>query len=101
MDEVFGTLDEVTRINMNLMLRNLHTHTMHSTILFVTHSIDEAVLLGDRVLVFGNVRDDQLPQTILYDLPIDLPDRTKETRHSEIFDGYKRKIEDVFDRGLQ
>jgi len=52
MDEPFGALDSLTRSRMHEFLLELWgTHRM--TIIFVTHDIDEAVLLGDRVCVMG------------------------------------------------
>ncbi|MGO3326911.1 ABC transporter ATP-binding protein [Gordonia sp. (in: high G+C Gram-positive bacteria)] len=52
MDEPFGALDAQTRSSMQqLLIRTLHAHP--ATVLFVTHDIDEAVLLGDRVVVLG------------------------------------------------
>ncbi|MFT3899096.1 MAG: ABC transporter ATP-binding protein [Gordonia sp. (in: high G+C Gram-positive bacteria)] len=52
MDEPFGALDAQTRASMQeLLLRTLAAHP--ATVVFVTHDIDEAVLLGDRVVVLG------------------------------------------------
>ncbi|MDA8211358.1 MAG: ABC transporter ATP-binding protein [Clostridia bacterium] len=52
MDEPFGALDEQTRILMHAELQEIWLKTK-KTILFVTHSIREAVLLADRILVMG------------------------------------------------
>ena len=52
MDEPFGALDAMTREGLNLALQNIQ-QDQGKTIVFVTHDIDEAVLLSDRVLVFS------------------------------------------------
>ncbi len=52
MDEPFGALDDATRTELQGMLSAL-LEDSGMTVLFVTHSIDEALLLGDRVLVMG------------------------------------------------
>ena len=52
MDEPFGALDALTREQMRLDLEALWLAT-HKTVMFITHSIDEAVLLADRVVVMS------------------------------------------------
>src|SRR3990167_2022070 len=50
MDEPFGSLDSQTRINLQEQLLKIW-HRHKKTIIFVTHDVDEAILLGDRILV--------------------------------------------------
>jgi NitT/TauT family transport system ATP-binding protein len=52
MDEPFSALDEITRGDMRYLLLDLWSRT-DTTVLFVTHSIPEAVILADRVIVMG------------------------------------------------
>lgn len=67
MDEPFAALDEITRAEMReLLARLLHRHP--ATVVFVTHSISEAVYLSDRVLVCS-----PRPATIVADLEVSLP----------------------------
>ena len=67
MDEPFGALDDSTRRELQQMLTELWQEN-RTTILFVTHNIDEAVLLGDKVLVFS-----ERPGRIIRKFDVDLP----------------------------
>jgi NitT/TauT family transport system ATP-binding protein len=67
MDEPFGALDAQTRNQLEDMLLGIWSSTA-LTVLFVTHDIDEAIYLSDRVLVLGS-----RPGRIIADIPIDLP----------------------------
>src|SRR5580693_8539762 len=64
MDEPFGALDAQTRSEMQQLLLRVWDETA-STILFVTHDVDEAIYLADRILVFS-----PRPGTIVEDLPV-------------------------------
>jgi len=66
MDEPFGDLDEITRDRMNFELLRVW-HETGVTIVMVTHSIPEAVLLADRVVVLS-----ELPGTVKEEMPIPL-----------------------------
>jgi len=67
MDEPFGALDAMTKSSMQDELQRLRDAT-DATVVFVTHDIEEAVYLSDRVLVINGS-----PATITHDIRIDLP----------------------------
>ncbi len=67
MDEPFGALDELTRDRMNIELMNIWSQT-NTTIVFVTHSIAEAVFLSTRVVVM-TPRPGKIEKIIEIDLP--------------------------------
>ncbi|MCK1797306.1 ABC transporter ATP-binding protein [Streptomyces sp. XM4193] len=88
MDEPFGALDAMTRDSMNFEIQRIWQNTGCS-VLFVTHSIPEAVWLGDRVVVVGD-----RPGRIVADITIDIPrPRGKEHRFSPAFSDYTTQIE--------
>jgi NitT/TauT family transport system ATP-binding protein len=81
MDEPFGALDEITRDRMNEELLRLREE-QNWTVLFVTHSVAEAVFLSSRILILA-----PNPGRIAHEITIDLPFlRTAATRESETFD---------------
>jgi len=87
MDEPFGALDEMTRERLNLELLTLWSET-GTTIIFVTHSIPEAVFLSDRIAVMT-----PRPGKIERIIPVDLPrPRASETREDERFFGLVREV---------
>jgi NitT/TauT family transport system ATP-binding protein len=92
MDEPFGALDALTREQMNIDLQRLWI-SLKNTVVFITHSIDEAVFLSDRVLVMT-----PRPGRIQLDLRIDLPrPRTASVRASQGFVGYVDQIRRFFE----
>ncbi|KOT88932.1 ABC transporter ATP-binding protein [Streptomyces sp. NRRL F-5755] len=66
MDEPFGAVDPVVREHLQTEFLRLQS-TLHKTVLFVTHDIEEAVRLGDRIAVYGAGRVEQFdtPATVL------------------------------------
>ena len=80
MDEPFGALDELTRMEMHDLLLNIRAVTK-ATVMFVTHSISEAIYLSDQVLVFT-----KRPARIADHIRVDLAyPRTAELRYSDAF----------------
>jgi NitT/TauT family transport system ATP-binding protein len=86
MDEPFGALDELTRMEMNDLLLDIRARTK-ATVVFVTHSIAEAVYLSDQVLVFSK-RPARIAERI--DVDIAYP-RSAATRFSPRFVDLERR----------
>ncbi|HKP60812.1 MAG TPA: ABC transporter ATP-binding protein [Polyangiales bacterium] len=86
MDEPFCSLDAQTRLQMQEMLLSLW-HELHMTVLFVTHDVDEAVFLSDRVVVLT-----KRPASIKESIAVDLPrPRTTDVLTSPEFTRLKRQ----------
>jgi len=78
MDEPFGALDAVTRARLQDMLMDLWTkQNPKKTIIFVTHDVDEAILLANRIIVLG-----QSPGRIIYECSV--PETTREKQFEDI-----------------
>ena len=87
MDEPFGALDAQTRLSMQQLLLDLW-QKLKTTVLFVTHDIDEAILLADRVCVMS-----ARPGRIIRDIPITLRrPRSIDTLTTSEFVGFKAQI---------
>ncbi len=67
MDEPFGALDFITRLQMREEMVNVH-QMFDSTILFITHDIDEALQLGDRIIMLSG-----RPSSVKADIPLPFP----------------------------
>jgi NitT/TauT family transport system ATP-binding protein len=81
MDEPFAALDEMTRDRLNEELLRLYSEHKW-TVLFVTHSVPEAVFLSSRIVILA-----PHPGRVAHQVPIDLPwPRTAETRESPDFE---------------
>src|SRR4029077_6934714 len=92
MDEPFGALDPTTRLHMQALLVDLWREAQ-ATVFFVTHSIEEAVYLGDRVYVFSSS-----PGTILREMAVPSPDRPpKEMQREPAFIERVFEIRDIID----
>ncbi len=91
MDEPFGALDALTRDQLNLDLQQICTERRMS-VLFITHSVPEAVFLSDRVIVM-TPRPGRVDRMIAVDLP---RPRTLALRETPEFAAYTRQILNVF-----
>ncbi|MFG1184518.1 ABC transporter ATP-binding protein [Xanthobacter aminoxidans] len=86
MDEPFGALDAQTRAMMQEALLNIWAE-FRTTVLFITHDIEEAIFLGDRVVVMS-----ANPGRIVADIRVDIPrPRAPEVQFSEAFVAIKRE----------
>jgi NitT/TauT family transport system ATP-binding protein len=88
MDEPFASVDAQTRFELEDLLRRVQ-RTQGSTVLLVTHDIDESVYLGDRVLVLS-----KSPASIVADLPVGLPEKRDQitTRESAQFVALRSEV---------
>ena len=77
MDEPFGALDPMTRMNMQDLLLSLWRE-VEATVFFITHSIEEAVFLGDRIDIMSTS-----PGTILKEMQIQPSDRPSKEMHRD------------------
>jgi len=66
-DEPFSALDAITRAEMQTLLVDV-VHRWHSAVLLVTHDIDEAILVADRIVLMGGQ-----PGRIMHEWQVDLP----------------------------
>jgi len=93
MDEPFGALDAITRDQMGLDFHKL-SRAEGKTVLFITHSISEAVFLSNRVVVMS-----QRPGRIVEIVPVDLPpDRHFELRDETEFARHTRHVRRLFEK---
>jgi NitT/TauT family transport system ATP-binding protein len=90
MDEPFGALDALTRERMNLELQRIWIEG-NKTVILVTHSIEEAVFLSDRIIAM-TPRPGRVAQVIQNELP---RPRTVETYEAPLFTDYAGQIRKI------
>ena len=88
LDEPFGALDELTRIQMQKEILKIHEQEKN-TMVMVTHDIDEAIYLGNRIVVMS-ARPGEIKDIITVD-PVE-----SRRRSGEVFASYRKKIYDYF-----
>ena len=86
MDEPFSALDAITKDEMHEWYMNMRRRYNTSTI-FITHDVDEAILLSDRIYILGNT-----PSTIKAELKIEVNNRNNDFKLSESFLEYKKEV---------
>jgi len=92
MDEPFGALDAISRDRLNVDLDRICSETK-KTVIFITHSIAEAVFLGDRVVVMS-----PRPGRVVADIAIEAPHpRDLSFRETPEFAGYARQVRRIFE----
>lgn len=90
MDEPFGALDIRTRLQMQELLYDIW-HRFHSTIIFVTHDIREAVYLGDEIYIMKSQ-----PSKFVVNIHVDLPlQRDKMVKRDPHYEELVREVEDA------
>ena len=89
MDEPFGALDAQTRVVMQELLADIRRKT-DTTVLFITHDIDEAVLLGDRIYVMS-----RRPGTIRDIIDVEIPG--ERSHHSLVLPEFLKTKEKIMD----
>ena len=90
MDEPFGALDIRTRLQMQDLLLKLWNQ-FHSTVIFVTHDIREAVYLGDEIYILKSQ-----PSRFVKHIHVDLPlRRTKEVKRNPRYNELVHEVEDL------
>jgi nitrate/nitrite transport system ATP-binding protein len=84
LDEPFGALDALTKSNMHVELLKLwNLDNRQKTIVMVTHDIEEAIFLSDRVVVMSNGPAATIREII--DIPLDRPRNKKNIVHDEVY----------------
>ena len=86
LDEPFSALDAITKDEMHEWYMNMRRRYNTSTI-FITHDVDEAILLSDRIYILGNT-----PSTIKAELKIEVNNRNNDFKLSESFLEYKKEV---------
>jgi NitT/TauT family transport system ATP-binding protein len=90
MDEPFGSLDAISRERMNMLVQQIWSET-GKTIVFVTHSVEEAVFLSDRIVTM-TARPGRIADVIENQLP---RPRNSDTYREPLFAEYSARIRDV------
>lgn len=94
LDEPFGALDPVNRVRLqDLLLEIWHSEQPRKTVVFVTHDVEEALLLGDRVVVLGST-----PGRVIADLavPFTRPRERRQVFADERYRQLRNRIDELY-----
>jgi len=106
LDEPFGALDPVNRLAMQDLLHDLCQHADPvKTVVFVTHDVEEALFLGDRVVMLGAASGH-----VIADLPVAFPGKRRREQlyasdefsklRNAIFESYHRDVQSVLEENI-
>lgn len=93
MDEPFGALDDITKKQMQMELLKIWD-VENKTVVFITHDLEEAVFLSDRILVLRKPNDDNSSLNFIQEIDFDRP-RLPELRAKPEFTKIKSKLAEV------
>jgi nitrate/nitrite transport system ATP-binding protein len=89
LDEPFGALDALTRAHLQDSLMDIHRR-LGNTVMMITHDVDEAVLLSDRIVMMGNGPAATIGQILKVELP--RPRRRVELADDAAYNGYRAEV---------
>lgn len=97
MDEPFGALDPVTRSNLQDLLLQI-SRDQNRTIVFVTHDVDEAIYLADRIVIFTLGTEGAITTSI--DVPFQKPRNRKKLFEKNEFSNFRENVFNIMNQGL-
>lgn len=89
MDEPFGALDALTRAHLQDSLMDIHTN-LGNTVIMITHDVDEAVLLSDRIVMMTNGPEATIGNIL--DIELERPRNRLELADNEQFNHYRAEV---------
>lgn len=100
MDEPFGALDALTRDNMQTLIRNIWKEN-NSTIFFITHDVDEALLLGTKIIIMSKRPGKIIKEFKINFTDIIFNDKSKEIMYNKKYIRIKNKILDLINSQIE
>jgi ABC-type nitrate/sulfonate/bicarbonate transport system, ATPase component len=97
MDEPFGALDPLTRIQLQDLILQIN-HDQKRTIVFVTHDVEEAIILADRIVMFSPGPPGKVVDVI--EVPFEKPRNRKQLFNSQEFVEFRDYLLGVMNKGV-